>query len=48
VLILTEDVGAFPSVMPAFPGAFIFVNNDYSVPDVPPWAIRLVLQSDEI
>ncbi len=48
VLILTEDVGVFPSVMPAFPGAFIFVNNDYSVPDVPPWAIRLVLQSDEI
>ena len=48
VLILTEDVGAFPPVMPAFPGAFIFVNNDYSVPDVPPWAIRLVLQSDEI
>lgn len=48
VLVLTEDVGSFPSVMPAFPGAFIFVNNDYSVPDVPPWAIRLVLQSDEI
>ena len=48
LLILTEDVGLFPASMPAFPGAFIFVNNDYSVPPVPAWAIRLVLQSDEL
>ena len=48
LLILTEDVGLFPSSMPAFPGAFIFVNTDYSTPQVPPWAIRLVLQEDEI
>lgn len=48
LLILTEDEGRFPPVMPAFPGAFIFVNNDYSVPSVPPWAVRLVLQSDEL
>lgn len=48
LLFLTDGIAAFPSNMPAYPAAFVFVNDDYSVPEVPPWAIRVVLQRDEI
>jgi hypothetical protein len=26
----------------------VFVDDEYNNPDVPPWAIKLVLQKDEI
>lgn len=48
LLFLTDGIEAFPAAMPAYPAAFVFVNDDYSVPEVPPWAIRTVLQRDEI
>lgn len=48
LLFLTDGIEAFPANMPAYPAAFVFVNDDYSVPEVPPWAIRTVLQRDEI
>jgi hypothetical protein len=28
--------------------AFVFVDDNYNNPDVPPWAIKLILQKDEI
>ena len=28
--------------------AFVFVDDQYNNPDVPPWAIKLVLQRDEV
>ncbi len=48
VIYFTDGVGAFPAKKPAYDAAFVFVNDNYSTPDVPPWAIRLVLQKEEL
>lgn len=48
VLYFTDAVGAFPANKPNYDAVFVFVNDNYSEPAVPPWAIRLVLQKDEL
>ncbi len=48
LLYITDTPAPFPAQMPRYPAAFVFVRDDYSAPDVPPWAIRLLLQRDEI
>lgn len=48
VICFTDSVGAFPARKPNYDAVFVFVNDDYSEPAVPPWAIRLVLQKDEL
>ena len=48
LLYFTDGQGAFPPSKPNHEAAFVFVNDDYSTPDVPPWAVRLVLQGDEL
>ena len=48
LIYLTDGYGAFPAKKPDYETAFVFVNDDYSVPDVPSWAIRLVLQKEEM
>lgn len=48
LLYFTDATGPFPPTKPAYDAAIVFVNDNYSTPDVPPWAIRLVLQKDEL
>ena len=48
LIYFTDGWGAFPEHKPAYETAFVFLQDDYYNPDVPPWAIKLVLQSDEI
>lgn len=48
LIYFTDGWGAFPSRMPEYATAFVFVEDGYSNPDVPPWAIKLVLQPEEI
>ena len=48
LIYFTDGYGPFPPVKPDFTAAFVLVNDNYSEPDVPPWAIRLVLQKDEM
>ena len=48
VLCLTDGYGPFPPRKPGYDAVFVFVNDNYSKPDVPPWAVRLVVQKDEI
>ncbi len=48
LIAVTDSAGTFPASMPTFPGAFIFINDDYSQPAVPAWGIRLTLQKDEL
>lgn len=48
LLYFTDSTGPFPTTKPAHDAAIVFVNDNYSTPDVPPWAIRLVLQKDEL
>ena len=48
LLYFTDSTGPFPPTKPAYDAAIVFVNDNYSTPDVPPWTIRLVLQKDEL
>ncbi len=48
VVYFTDGVGIFPERKPDYDAAFVFVNDDGASPEVPVWAIKLVLQSEEI
>lgn len=48
LIYFTDGYGEFPARKPDYETAFVFVDEEYHTPDVPPWAIKLVLQKDEI
>jgi predicted metal-dependent peptidase len=48
LIYFTDGYGTFPEHKPGYQTAFVFLDDEYNDPDVPPWAIRLVLQDDEI
>ena len=48
LIYFTDGYGTFPAKKPDYEVAFVFVEDEYNNPDVPPWAIKLVLQKDEI
>lgn len=48
LIYFTDGVGAFPQEMPPYKTAFVFVQNDYNSLSVPPWAMKLILEEEEI
>ena len=48
LIYFTDGFGEFPARKPDYDIAFVFVDDEYNNPDAPPWAIKLVLQRDEI
>ena len=48
LIYFTDGYGTFPERKPEYETAFLFVGDAFNNPDVPPWAIKLVLQKDEI
>lgn len=48
LIYFTDGYGTFPAKKPNFDTAFVFIDDEYNNPDVPPWAIKLVLQKNEI
>lgn len=48
LIYFTDGYGAFPAKKPDYDAAFVFIDDEYNNPDVPTWAIKLVLQKDEI
>ena len=49
LLYFTDGYGAFPERMPDYQTAFIFLEkDDFIFPRVPPWAIRVVLEDNDI
>lgn len=48
LIYFTDGYGSFPEKKPDYAAAFVFVEDEYNNPDVPPWAIKLILQKDEI
>ena len=48
LIYFTDGCGVFPAKKPDYDTAFVFIDDDYNNPDVPPWAIKLILQKDEI
>ena len=48
MIYFTDGQGTFPERAPDYETAFVFVEEGFSIPEVPPWAIRLVLPEDDI
>ena len=48
MIYFTDGFGIYPVRKPEYETAFVFLDDTYSSPQVPPWAIKLVLQKDEI
>lgn len=44
LIYFTDGYGDFPEKKPDYAAAFVFVEDAYNNPDVPPWAVKLVLQ----
>ena len=48
IIYFTDGKGTYPNWMPHYKTAFVFLDDEYSDVDVPPWAIKLVMTSDEV
>ncbi len=48
LIYFTDGYGDFPEQMPDYQAAFVFVDDEDGQPEVPVWAIKLVLRKDEI
>ena len=48
LIYFTDGDGIYPVKQPSYNTAFVFVEDGYENPEVPVWAIKLVLQPDDI
>ena len=48
LIYFTDGWGVFPPKSPGYETAFVFLDDDYRNPEVPAWAIKLVLGTEEI
>ena len=48
LIYFTDGYGIFPSRQPAYKTAFVYIEKGYENPQVPAWAIKLVLQPEDI
>lgn len=48
LLYFTDGYGIYPEQMPPYDAAFVFLKEDDNAPKVPPWAIRIVLEEEEL
>ena len=47
LLYFTDGKGIYPKKMPAYETAFVFLKEDYEDVDVPPWAMKLILEEED-
>lgn len=48
LIYFTDGQGIFPKHRPPYETAFVFLRDDYSDADVPPWAMKLILEPDSL
>ena len=48
LIYFTDGYGDFPARQPDYHTAFVFIDDEYNNYDVPVWAIKLILQRNEI
>lgn len=48
IIYFTDGYGTFPAKKPDYETAFVFLRSEYDNPEVPPWAIKLILNDEEI
>lgn len=47
LLYFTDGYGIYPTKMPPYQTAFVFMQEDYTDVDVPAWAIKMILEEEE-
>ena len=48
LIYFTDGYGVYPSAMPPYDVMFVFLDNGDEGPEVPPWAIKVLLDYDEL
>lgn len=48
LIYFTDGYGTFPAMMPEYEAAFVFIDQGRKPPEVPVWAMKLMLSPDEI
>lgn len=48
VIYFTDGQGVYPAQRPAYETAFVFMKENYEEVDVPPWAMKLIIEEEEI
>ena len=48
LIYFTDGYGTFPAKKPLYETAFVFLKEDYSDVDVPAWAIKLILEPEQL
>lgn len=48
LIYFTDGYGVYPDSMPPYEVMFVFLDNDDEGPDVPPWAIKVLLDYEEL
>ncbi|MGF0031941.1 vWA domain-containing protein [Bariatricus sp. SGI.154] len=48
LIYFTDGRGIYPAKMPPFTTAFVFMKEDYEDVDVPPWAMKLILEEEDL
>ena len=48
LIYFTDGYGEFPEKKPDYETAFVFIRTEYDDPQVPAWAIKLVLDKEEV
>lgn len=48
IVYFTDGKGAFPRKPPAYDAAFVFLDDGYSDPVVPPWALKVILDERDL
>ena len=48
LIYFTDGYGTFPNKAPQYDTAFLFLDQGYDLPEVPPWAIKMLMTEDEI
>ncbi len=48
LIYFTDGYGTFPAMPPEYESAFVFVDNGREIPDVPPWAVKILMTRTDI
>lgn len=48
LLYFTDGYGTFPVSPPDYDAAFVFLDQGYDLPEVPPWVIKMIMTEDEV
>lgn len=48
LIYFTDGYGIYPEQMPDYDTAFVFLQRDDQAPTVPPWAIRIILEEEQL